>query len=531
MSSWKITSVSAQLLALLGAVLLVGCAAPEKEELPSIELAEVGAFPLDAHLESKDLAAGTEDFEKVYEAGAKLFYTAFNSLDGVGALKLPDGSDIMRFSALPPGGGARAPISAQSCGGCHNRPDGGGAGLAESNVAADSGMDGLPPFQVRNTTSLLGNGVLQLLAQEITEDLQAIRDEAEKAALGEPGIPLERALESKGIKYGAITATADVDGGVIVDLSKLEGVDPDLVIRPLGVKGNVTTIRNNTVGAAAFLMGMQAEELLWALPYEGEFNPDPDGDGVVRELSVGDITAMVVYGASQEIPQPAQRLAEMGYVEPFSQEDLARVANGETRFNELGCSSCHLPELHLKNTVFEEPTGRGNGNYYNHGLAEKDKNYDPERPFRFDLLEDGQKPKVEAHPDGGAIVRSYGDLKRHHMGRALAAQEEPAPPITANLAPLHHEEQIVLIAPTAFLTPELWGVGSTGPWLHDGRAASLREAVLMHGEDQPLPPGDPGRSEAQESRDAFASLPATQQEELLSFLVSLRSFEAPDDDE
>ena len=34
-----------------------------------------------------------------------------------------------------------------------------------------------------------------------------------------------------------------------------------------------------------------------------------------------------------------------------------------------------------------------------------------------------------------------------------------------------------------FLTPELWGVGTTGPWLHDGRALTLRQAILFHGED------------------------------------------------
>ena len=36
---------------------------------------------------------------------------------------------------------------------------------------------------------------------------------------------------------------------------------------------------------------------------------------------------------------------------------------------------------------------------------------------------------------------------------------------------------MVMIAPDEFLTPELWGVGNTGPWLHDGRAATLDEAV------------------------------------------------------
>jgi len=82
----------------------------------------------------------------------------------------------------------------------------------------------------------------------------------------------------------------------------------------------------------------------------------------------------------------------------------------------------------------------------------------------------------------------------------------------------------MLIAPTAFLTPELWGVGNTGPWLHDGRAGTLEEAVLLHGEDQPPAAGDPGRSEAQEARDAFKALPAQERQALLTFLRSLQTF-------
>jgi CxxC motif-containing protein (DUF1111 family) len=87
----------------------------------------------------------------------------------------------------------------------------------------------------------------------------------------------------------------------------------------------------------------------------------------------------------------------------------------------------------------------------------------------------------------------------------------------------------VLIAPTVFLTPELWGVGNTGPWLHDGRAGTLEEAILLHGENDPPAVGDPLRSEAQDSRDAFAALPAAERKALVTFLHSLLTF-SPEDD-
>jgi hypothetical protein len=67
-----------------------------------------------------------------------------------------------------------------------------------------------------------------------------------------------------------------------------------------------------------------------------------------------------------------------------------------------------------------------------------------------------------------------------------------------------------------FLTRPLWGVGSTGPYGHDGRSISLDAVILRHG------------GEAQKSRDAYAALPSGRSAALLTFLNSLILF-PPDD--
>jgi hypothetical protein len=516
----------------VGIFFVMGCESGADEstpDLPAIDVSGGPAFPLEAHLESSAIASGALGFQQIFEAGEELFHTPFNGLDGVGVARLPDGSPLARFSVAPAGGGAHGMISSQSCGECHNMPFAAAAGLASTNRVGDPDADGLPPFNTRSTTSLFGDAIVQLLAQEITEELHAIRDGAGRDAAASPGTAIRRDLASKGIDYGTIEATADADGEVTFDLSGIEGVDPDLVVRPIGWKGDGPTIRDPVVGASAGLMGMLAEELVWFPPPEREFDPDPDGDGVTRELSVGDVTAMTIYTAAQEVPQSLERLAELGMVAAPDAVTLAEIRGGRSAFEKAGCAGCHMPELRLGNTVFEEPTLRGNGNYYNHRLAERDPGYDPKRPARFDILVDSQPPRVEPDSAGGAIVRPYGDLKRHRMGRHLADPAGPAPSFTADLEPLQVEGQPVAIAPTVFLTPELWGVGNTGPWLHDGRAGSLEEAILLHGEEAPPAVGDPLRSEAQESRDAFAALPAEDRKALLTFLHSLRTF-SPEDD-
>jgi CxxC motif-containing protein (DUF1111 family) len=65
------------------------------------------------------------------------------------------------------------------------------------------------------------------------------------------------------------------------------------------------------------------------------------------------------------------------------------------------------------------------------------------------------------------------------------------------------------------LTENLWGVGSTAPYLHDGRATTLTEAILVH------------RGEAKESRDLFKTLNRSDQSDLISFLDNLVLYLAP----
>ncbi|MEZ4236190.1 MAG: di-heme oxidoredictase family protein [Myxococcota bacterium] len=86
----------------------------------------------------------------------------------------------------------------------------------------------------------------------------------------------------------------------------------------------------------------------------------------------------------------------------------------------------------------------------------------------------------------------YSDLLLHDMG----------PDLDDNL--------LFLEAQTSeFRTQPLWGVSAVGPYLHDGRAHTLDEAIRWHG------------GEAQAARDAYAAMPDQDRADLLAFLVSL----------
>jgi len=63
--------------------------------------------------------------------------------------------------------------------------------------------------------------------------------------------------------------------------------------------------------------------------------------------------------------------------------------------------------------------------------------------------------------------------------------------------------------PSEFRTAPLWGIRQTAPYLHDGSAETLRDAIVLH------------FGEASPSKDAFNALSFDEQSKLIEFLLSL----------
>ncbi|NVJ12637.1 hypothetical protein HV826_00475 [Myxococcus sp. AM010] len=90
------------------------------------------------------------------------------------------------------------------------------------------------------------------------------------------------------------------------------------------------------------------------------------------------------------------------------------------------------------------------------------------------------------------LIPLYSDLLLHDMGPAL-------------------DDGIVmkLAGGSEFRTQPLWGIAAAGPYLHDGRADDLDEAIRLHG------------GEGQRSRDAYVALSHAEQARVIHFLESL----------
>ncbi|QTD52713.1 di-heme oxidoredictase family protein [Sulfidibacter corallicola] len=431
------------------------------------------------HMDQQLIESGDLDFWKVFDHGEFLFAAKFNTYDGQGRPGTTGGGDARVPGSAPAFIRTSAPES-NSCAGCHNDPLPGASGDIVANVfvlaqTLDPVTDSVSPqfSNERNTLGMHGAGLIELLAREMTAELQALRDAAVSEA-AEAGNSVSKMLQTKGVSFGRLTAAADGT----VDYSEVEGIDHDLLLKPFHQKGVVVSLREFTNNAMNHHHGMQSVERFGAARTGTD---DFDQDGVSDELSVGDITATTVWQAA---------LATPGQVIPNDPVVARAIIRGERTFSRVGCDSCHKPELVLDSPIFTEP------NPYN-----PDGNLQVSEVtsvFSFDVTQLGDSPRPEKTNSGKVVVRAFTDLKRHNL-------------CDEDYNHYCNEELVQGGVPTEqFLTRKLWDVGNTAPYGHRGDLTTMTESIHYHGGD------------ARESRDRFFALSEMQRAEVIEFLKSLQ---------
>lgn len=421
-----------------------------------------------------------EQFKKLREVGKALFGARFTTVDGAGRPKatgaiLPTKTKHAARNAFSRTSGS----DANSCSSCHNQPFIGGAGDFVMNVFVAEGFNNHdfqtidPEFSnERGSNHVFGSGLLEMLAREMSADLIALRKNAvSDAKIAGKSVTVK--LEAKGVSYGSITAAPDG----IVDLSKIEGVDTDLVIRPLSQKGVMTSLRQFTINAMNDHHGMQSVER-WGARWTGE--EDFDEDGMKNEMSSADISALVAWQAS--LPAPLQTIPENKQWQKLS-------ATGARAFNDFGCTECHRTSLPLKSLSFQDPGPLDVAGTLN--------TKDVEEVAIYDLTQLEWAKSLPRNDQGEVLVPLFGDLKRHKI-----TDEE-----VAGLGNELFSQRFV--GRDIFMTAELWGVGSTSPYGHRNDMTTLDEIIREHG------------GEARLARDAYVNSDASSREAIVAFLKTL----------
>jgi hypothetical protein len=440
-------------------------------------LDEVGAGRGDVNTAGSSVYIINRDPFRSIRRGRQLFQRKFTRLQGQGANEKDGVGDINTDIAIGAG-------LSDSCALCHGRPRGSGGAGGNVVTRPDS----------RDSPHLFGLGLKEMLADEITTDLRSTRDLAVTLAQ-QMKKPMTLKLISKGVKYGSITGNPDGS----VDTSQVQGVDPDLRVKPFFAEGSTISLREFIVGALHNEMGLEA-------------SADPDLLAASAGGRVVTPSGMVLDGSKDKISAPPAPDPDNGneidpaivdhlefyllnYFKPGHGQPSLIADHGRKVFQRVGCTSCHIANLTIN---------------HDRRVADLETAYDPTKGIfnslfstatpLFHAVDDGTGLPTLKLPLGNSFVVKdiFTDFKRHDLG--------------ANF----YERNWDGTLQTQFLTRPLWGVGSTGPYGHDGRSMTLNDVILRHG------------GEAQASRDQYAALRSHEQIDLQTFLNSLILF-PPDD--
>jgi len=218
-------------------------------------------------------------YEQLYKVGRLLFEHEYSFADGLGRDDAKTREDPFRKVHEGSLGGPET----NSCTSCHWRGGPAGAGAVQDNSQIGGDGTNIDSADARNPPMLLGSGVVQALAQEMSRDLQEQRRRAiAKAKSSEKAV--DRELVTKGISFGHLK----IDAHGSLDTAGIQGVDADLVIRPFGWRGEFATIRDFVMASTQLHLGMQSDDLL-ALPSSRSIDRgagpanDRDNDGMLSE--------------------------------------------------------------------------------------------------------------------------------------------------------------------------------------------------------------------------------------------------------
>jgi CxxC motif-containing protein (DUF1111 family) len=194
----------------------------------------------------------------------------------------------------------------------------------------------------------------------------------------------------------------------------------------LGWKGQVAGVEDFVLNACAIELGLEVPGHHQAVIPQA---PKYQASGL--DLTGEECNALVAYVKS--LPKPVERPAS-------GAEETRMRESGKAMFASIGCTGCHSPKL-------------------------------------------------------GDVQGIYSDLLLHDMGQEMsddgsytesAGDDEPLVPQIVADAGKGHGKAPAPQGPRGatrqeWRTPPLWGFRDSGPYLHDGRAQTLEQAVAMHG--------------------------------------------------
>jgi hypothetical protein len=207
-----------------------------------------------------------------------------------------------------------------------------------------------------------------------------------------------------------------------------------------GWKSQIVSLEDFTLTACAVELGLDVPKH----PQAGSTqNPKYKSPGL--DMSKAQADAMVAFLSS--LPAPTQRPLLPGKHKQY-------IDGGEALFTKVGCATCHTKDLGEAKGVYSDllvhdmgpELGDSGGSY---GVFIPNSSPDDDEP-------------VEIQP----LVQSFGP-RPINQGPATAEARK--------------KKKIIGATRQEWRTPPLWGLRDSSPYLHDGRADTVEQAIAMHG--------------------------------------------------
>jgi CxxC motif-containing protein (DUF1111 family) len=274
----------------------------------------------------------------------------------------------------------------------------------------------------------------------------------------------------------------------------------DKRIGRFGWKGQTASLSDFVLTACAVELGLEVPG-----HHQGGLPQKPEAKATGLDLTGQECESLVDY--VRGLPRPAER-------KPAASVESKEIAAGRALFASIGCTGCHSPKLGDVEGLYSDlllhdlgPQLGDTGQYgvFDPSSSEEDFSDDP-GPIADAV--GGAAPTVVAAPaattiaevPAGVVFSGPGQLSAEAVmvqTRMVMMPGQPAPAsfTRPTTGPASRFE---------WRTPPLWGFRDSGPYLHDGRADTLDQAVALHAGEAAritqeffnLKPRDRGRIEA-----------------------------------
>ena len=280
-----------------------------------------------------------------------------------------------------------------------------------------------------------------------------------------------------------------------------------------GWRGNVATLKEFTRQACMNELGLRVAQdpRDQVSATANRLISDRQLLGFSGDLSQDSLDSLTEFIDSLPAPMP---------ILPTDPDSLKVAVRGEKLFKEIGCSICHVPDMGPAQQIYSD--------LLLHDMGEELRGASIAEPYIYEYDEFVSQPTVVAVRTGyyGAAVplipgnrsnqssaqsSTLGNRVNRGTRDPIQAIHRPyqKPPESIQLVPLDSREFVVRSAPgrrfpggqqrvvrqvkvrrnrvrptnvsQEWRTAPLWGLRDSAPYLHDGRAATVEEAIKLHG--------------------------------------------------